>query len=194
MTNKILASSLVILAALGLAGCTNSATAPTKTSTSATKVSQQPTKQAASSASSKKAKEQTLPSASDQATSANRTSSKISVVKSSSNSTNQATKTSSSSVMSSQASANSQPVATNSNFSSQSDQQVLTSFAQKSDIHQDGNHYYMTKDNQNNNYQIEVRNNQGGDPNVAHLTGTYQYDPATNQIHKMNPVTGNYDN
>ncbi len=63
-----------------------------------------------------------------------------------------------------------------------------------SGIQQDGNHYYMTKNNQNNNYQIEVRNNQGGDPNVAHLTGTYQYDPATNQIHEMNPITGNYDN
>ena len=44
MTNKVLASSLVILAALGLAGCTNSAAAPTKTSTSATKVSQQTSK------------------------------------------------------------------------------------------------------------------------------------------------------
>ena len=48
MTNKVLASSLVILAALGLAGCTNSAAAPTKTSTSATKVSQQTSKKAAS--------------------------------------------------------------------------------------------------------------------------------------------------
>ena len=59
MTNKVLASSLVILAALGLAGCTNSAAAPTKTSTSATKVSQQTSKKAASSTSSEKAKDQT---------------------------------------------------------------------------------------------------------------------------------------
>ncbi len=56
MTNKVLASSLVILAALGLAGCTNSAAAPTKTSTSATKVSQQTSKKAASSTSSEKGK------------------------------------------------------------------------------------------------------------------------------------------
>lgn len=187
MTNKVLASSLVILAALGLAGCTNSAAAPTKTSISATKVSQQTSKKAASSTSSEKAKKQTPNSV--QSTSAINTSSKVKVANSSEKLTDQTTKATSSSVTSNPSS---QSVTTNS--SSQNDQQVLTSFVKTSGVQQDGNHYYMTKNNQNNNYQIEVRNNQGGDPNVAHLTGTYQYDPATNQIHEMNPITGNYDN
>ncbi|MCC4368839.1 hypothetical protein [Limosilactobacillus reuteri] len=192
MTNKVLASSLVILAALGLAGCTNSAAAPTKTSTSATKVSQQTSKKAASSTSSEKAKKQT--STSVQATSAINTSSTSAnskVANSSEKSTNQTVKAPSSSITSSPSS---QSATTNFTSSTQTDQQVLTSFVKTSGVQQDGNHYYMTKNNQNNNYQIEVRNNQGGDPNVAHLTGTYQYDPATNQIHEMNPITGNYDN
>ena len=60
MTNKVLTSSLVILAALGLAGCTNSAAAPTKTSTSATKVSQQTSKKAASSTSSERQRSKPL--------------------------------------------------------------------------------------------------------------------------------------
>ncbi|MBB1128089.1 hypothetical protein [Limosilactobacillus balticus] len=192
MTNKVLASSLVILAALGLVGCTNSAAAPTKTSISATKVSQQTSKKAASSTSSEKAKKQTpnsVQSTSAINASSKSTSSKVKVANSSEKLTDQTTKATSSSVTSNPSS---QSVTTNS--SSQNDQQVLTSFVKTSGVQQDGNHYYMTKNNQNNNYQIEVRNNQGGDPNVAHLTGTYQYDPATNQIHEMNPITGNYDN
>lgn len=194
MTNKVLTSSLVILAALGLAGCTNSAAAPTKTSTSATKVSQQTSKKAASSTSSEKAKEQTSAPTSVQSTFSTNTSSTSAnskVANSSEKSTNQTAKAPSSSITSS---SSSQSATINSTFSAQNDQQVLTSFVKTSGVQQDGNHYYMTKNNQNNNYQIEVRNNQGGDPNIAHLTGIYQYDPATNQIHEMNPITGNYDN
>ncbi|MBB1095049.1 hypothetical protein H5R92_02295 [Limosilactobacillus sp. BG-MG3-A] len=188
MTNKVLASSLVILAALGLAGCTNSAAAPTKTSTSATKVSQQISKKAASSTSSEGTKNQSFTSTRAQSTSSMSADSKVAVSNSHQKLTSQATKVPNSPVT------NSQSATTNANSSTQNDQQVLTSFVKTSGVQEDGNHYYMTKNNQNNNYQIEVRNNQGGDPNIAHLTGTYQYDPATNQIHEMNPITGNYNN
>ena len=196
MTNKVLASSLVILAALGLAGCTNSAAAPTKTSTSATKVSQQTSKKAASSTSSEKAKDQASTSTptnvqSTSSTNTSSTSANSKVANSSEKSTNQTVTAPSSSITSS---SRIQSETTNSKSTAQTDQKVLTRIFNKSGVQQDGNHYYMTKNNQNNNYQIEVRNNQGGDPNVAHLTGTYQYDPATNQIHEMNPITGNYDN
>lgn len=184
MTNKVLTSSLVILTAFGLAGCANSAAAPaTKTSTAATKVS----KQANSSTNSQKA----IKSHSDVSRVESSNDQKASTSLQTSNSTNM--QNASSATYSAVANHSSQNQATSSSTPVQSDQQVLTSFVKSSGVQKDGNHYYVTPNKQNNNYQIEVRNNQGGDPNIAHLTGTYQYDPATNQIQEMNPITGNYD-
>jgi hypothetical protein len=162
VTSKALASSLVILTALGLAGCANSAAAPTtsKTTTTNAKVVKQ--------ASTKTAKKvNTAKSVSPQAT---------------------ATTTDNQATNPDQQANTSQPVSNHNN-----DQQVLTNFVKTSGVQQDGNHYYVNKNN-DNSYQIEVRNNEGGDPNIAHLTGTYQYDPTTNQLQEMNPVTGNYEN
>lgn len=184
MTNKVLTSSLVILTAFGLAGCANSAAAPaTKTSTAATKVS----KQANSSTNSQKA----IKSHSDVSSVESSNDQKASTSSQTSNSTNM--QNASSATYSAVANHSSQNQAASSSTPAQSDQQVLTSFVKSSGVQKDGNHYYVTPNKQNNNYQIEVRNNQGGDPNIAHLTGTYQYDPATNQIQEMNPITGNYD-
>lgn len=184
MTNKVLTSSLVILTAFGLAGCANSAAAPaTKTSTAATKVS----KQANSSTNSQKA----IKSHSDVSRVESSNDQNASTSSQTSNSTNM--QNVSSATYSTATNHASQNQATSNSIPAQSDQQVLTSFVKSSGVQKDGNHYYVTPNKQNNNYQIEVRNNQGGDPNIAHLTGTYQYDPATNQIQEMNPITGNYD-
>ncbi|MBC8744303.1 hypothetical protein H5W18_06740 [Lactobacillus sp. Marseille-P7033] len=184
MTNKVLTSSLVILTAFGLAGCANSATAPaTKTSTAATKVS----KQANSSTNSQKA----IKSHSDVSRVESSNDQNASTSSQTSNSTNM--QNVSSATYSTATNLASKNQATSNSTPAQSDQQVLTSFVKSSGVQKDGNHYYVTPNKQNNNYQIEVRNNQSGDPNIAHLTGTYQYDPATNQIQEMNPITGNYD-
>ncbi len=188
MTNKVLTSSLVILTAFGLAGCANSAAAPTtKTSTAATKVSKQANKEVNSSTNSQKASK----AHSDVSSVASSNDQKASTSSQTSNSTS--IQSVSSASYSAIANHSSQNQATTSSAPAQSDQQVLTSFVKSSGVQKDGNHYYVTPNKQNNNYQIEVRNNQGGDPNIAHLTGTYQYDPATNQIQEMNPITGNYD-
>lgn len=168
MTNKVLTSSLVILTALGLAGCANSAAAPTTktTNTNNTKVVKQDTSKAVNKTSEK--------AVSPKVTANSVSSNKVM--------TNSSSKVSSTSQAASQSS-----------NTPNNDQQVLNSFVKTSGVQKDGNHYYVSKNKNNSNYQIEVRNNEGGDPNVAHLTGTYQYDPSTNQIHQMNPITGNYD-
>lgn len=180
MTSKVLASSLVMLTALGLAGCTNSAQAPTsKTTTTAAKVSKQaPTKEKATASNHQQAVKPQAATTSSQYSTTN-----------SNDQAAVATSSQTTSSVSQRAQAQSSSIA-----NSQNDQAVLTSFVKTSGVQQDGNHYYVQKDNNSNNYQIEIRNNQNGDPNIAHLTGTYQYDPTTNQLHEMNPITGNYDN
>lgn len=172
--NKVLTSSLVMLMAIGLAGCTNSAAAPTTHKIQA--VSAKVTKKVASNHDTQK-----------QVSSNN--SSNIS----SNSSINQTTSSSQNTTTSS--SATSSVVTPRSDSTSSSDkqnQQVLASFVDQSNVQKDGNQYLVTPQSQDK-YQIEVRNNQGGDPNVAHLTGTYQYDPTTQQIQTMNPVTGEFE-
>lgn len=195
MTSKVLTSSLVILTALGLAGCANNAAAPTtKTSTAATKVSKQANKKAVPSPNNKTAKGQASIKAHSNTSSIISTSTKQNSVVTEKAQTSTSANSQSSTSVSYSANSNrsSQNQAASTRTPSQNDQQVLTSFVKTSGVQKDGNHYYVAPNKQNSNYQIEVRNNQSGDPNVAHLTGIYQYDPTTNQIQKMNPITGNY--
>lgn len=170
MTSKVLASSLVILTTLGLAGYTSSAATPaTKSTTAKAKVVKSSPANTNSKTEKAAVKSQTVKDT---------------------NSTSNDQLTTAASQKTTQESQNTSQV---SSATTNSDQQVLTSFAKTSGVQQDGNHYYVAKGN-DNNYQIEVRNSEGGDPNIAHLTGTYQYDPTTNQLHELNPITGDYNN
>lgn len=180
MTSKVLASSLVILTALGLAGCANSAAAPTtKTSPVSTKVAKQSSHKTAKTNSSV-----------TKATTKSEAAATSTAVSTSSSSADSASTSQSSIAISSSNQAANQSSSTAANSKNQ---QVLSSFVKNSGVQQNGNHYYVSNKG-SNDYQIEVRNNEGGDPNVAHLTGIYQYDPATGQIHQMDPITGNYNN
>lgn len=188
MTSKILASSLVILTTLGLAGCANSAQAPTsKQTATATKVSKNAVKESTSSQASTSDLSSSASASAESAATSSTTPASSPALQATS--TNQPATTSSSAVVSSAS-----QTTNNATPSTQDKQEVLASFVQASGVQQKGNRYYVAPSTQDSsNYQIEVRNNQGGDPNVAHLTGLYQYDPSTNQIQQMNPITGNFD-
>ena len=173
--NKVLTSSIVMLMAIGLAGCTNSAAAPTTNKSQA--VNAKVTKKVASNHNTQKQ------------VSSNNSSNISSTSNSSINQTNSFQNTATSSSATSSVVT---PRADSTGSSDKQNQQVLASFVNQSNVQKDGNQYLVTPQSQDK-YQIEVRNNQGGDPNVAHLTGTYQYDPTTQQIQTMNPVTGEFE-
>lgn len=172
--NKVLTSSLVILMAIGLAGCTNSAAAPTTNKSQA--VSAKVAKKAVSTHSTQ-----------EQASSNN-----SSNINGTNNSSNTQVNSSQNTATSSTASSVATPQANSTSSTDDQNQQVLTSFVDQSNVQKDGNHYLVTPQSQDK-YQIEVRNNQNGDPNVAHLTGIYQYNPTTQQIQTMDPVTGEFE-
>lgn len=90
-----------------------------------------------------------------------------------------------------QASYAAQSSSTNSN--AQNDQ-VVNQFVKASGVKENKNTQYMVSQTGNkDNYQVEVRDSQG-DPNVSHLDGLYRFNPATNQVQQMNPVTGQFEN
>lgn len=73
------------------------------------------------------------------------------------------------------------------------DPAVLQSFLAASGVKdQTGNAYALAKQS-DGTYQVEVRHTGADqDPNVANLTGLYQYNPQTNQVETLDPVTGNF--
>ena len=72
------------------------------------------------------------------------------------------------------------------------DTSVLQKFFAASGVSQANGDSYLVTPKEDGSYQVEIRNN-GGDPQVASLVGMYQYNPTTNQVQKMNIVTGQYE-
>lgn len=169
MKKKIVSGSLVALVALGLAGCANNSAAPSS------KVNHPQTAKAAQS-SSKKA---------------------VSASSKTANSNGQAV--SQFSVTPVASSINTHPsYATQTNNVTDQEAAVFNKFAKASGVDLDnepGTMYIITQqpNNGKGNYQIEVRDS-NGDPNIAHLDGIYQFNPETNQVQTMNPVSGQYEN
>ena len=72
------------------------------------------------------------------------------------------------------------------------DTSVLQKFFAASGVSQANGDSYLVTPKADGSYQVEIRNN-SGDPQVASLVGMYQYNPTTNQVQKMNIVTGQYE-
>lgn len=70
---------------------------------------------------------------------------------------------------------------------------VLQQFLAASGVkEQAGNAYAITKQ-ADGSYQVEVRHTGANqDQNVANLTGLYHYNPSTNQVQQMDPVSGEF--
>lgn len=112
--------------------------------------------------------------------------------KASSSSVQTATESSSSS---NQASARTQAsYAAQSNSTSNQDEQVVNQFVKASGVKESKDaQYIVSQTNNKDNYQVEVRDSQG-DPNISHLDGLYHFNPVTNEVQQMNPVTGQFEN
>ena len=143
--SKVLTSTVMLMAVLGLAGCANANTsAPSSSSSKASSA------KVVKDSGSKKATGEKASMSSGQ--------------------------TSSSSVVTSPA----------------TDTSVLQKFFAASGVSQANGDSYLVTPKADGSYQVEIRNN-GGDPQVASLVGMYQYNPTTNQVQKMNIVTGQYE-
>lgn len=73
------------------------------------------------------------------------------------------------------------------------DQTVLNQFFAASGVkNQAGNSYAVTKQD-DGSYQVEIRSTGAHqDQKVANLTGLYHFNPNTNQVQQMDPVSGNF--
>lgn len=81
-----------------------------------------------------------------------------------------------------------------SNSTSNQDEQVVNQFVKASGVKESKDaQYIVSQTNNKDNYQVEVRDSQG-DPNISHLDGLYHFNPATNEVQQMNPVTGQFEN
>lgn len=111
--------------------------------------------------------------------------------KASSSSIQAATESSSSSQASTKTQAS---YAAQSNNTSNQDEQVVNQFVKASGVKESKDtQYIVSQTNNKDNYQVEVRDSQG-DPNISHLDGLYHFNPATNEVQQMNPVTGQFEN
>ncbi|MGM9891384.1 hypothetical protein [Limosilactobacillus sp.] len=170
MKKKIVSGSLVALMALGLAGCANNASAP------ASKVNSHPQTSKVAQSSNKKASTSTSVSTSSTSTTAS----------SQSSSQNSAVANTKASYAAQTSNANTTNTAR--------DDQVVNQFIKASGVKENSaSQYVVSQTNTKGNYQVEVRDSQG-DPNVSHLDGLYRFNPATNQVQEMNPVTGQFEN
>lgn len=163
MKKKIVSGSLVVLAALSLAGCANNSATPANKAShpQAAKVAQSSSKKAINSSQAK-------------------------VVSQSQSSVDQNAAVASTASVSTRAS-----YAAQSNNANQQGT-VVNKFIKASGVNGQGMQYMVSQPNEKGNYQVEVRDS-NGDPNIAHLDGIYQFNPETNQVQTMNPVTGQYE-
>lgn len=169
MTKKILGGALVALMTVGLAGCAESTTPATKTNHLQTaKVTQAPSAKKAGHATSVKANTETKQAASQPA-------SQVTTNQTSASYTAQ------------------HNVTPQQNVTPRQAEQVANQFTQVSGIKQQaGQTYTITQPNAKEGYQIDVRDN-NGDPNVSHLEGIYKFNPQTNTVQQMNPMTGKFE-
>ena len=163
MTKKIFGGALVALMTLGLAGCAESTTPATKTN-------HPQTAKVTQAPSAKKASQETSAKANTE--------------------TKQAASQASSQVTTSQTSAS---YTAQQSVTPRQAEQVTNQFTQTSGIKQhEGQTYTVTQPNAKEGYQIDVRDN-NGDPNVSHLEGIYKFNPQTNTVQQMNPMTGEFE-
>lgn len=172
MKKKIISGSLVALMALGLAGCANNSAAPSSkvNHPQTTKLAQSSNKKAANSSSAKAVSENsavqsTTASASSQAVNA------------------QATSVNTKASYAGQASA----------YRNDPSSDVVNQFIKASGVdNARGTQYMIGQADAQGEYQVEVRDS-NGDPNISHLDGMYKFNPTTNQVQSMNPITGEYE-
>lgn len=72
------------------------------------------------------------------------------------------------------------------------DENVLNGFFKASGVQQQEQNQYIVTKQGNENYQIEVRNN-NADNTVSHLSGLYQYNPTSGSVQQMNILSGQYE-
>lgn len=214
LQHKILTSSIILMAALGLTGCATSSNTSTTTGqeTSSAKVtkSAKSVKKAASSSS------QAQSSSVDSSSSAQNENSTVSTPATSSSETavSKATQTSTAPVtttttVTQPTNVNADKVAEsssvvdnneNANIESQVVAQhvdteeagIINGLVQAAGLQQENGDQYTVTKGEDGYYQVDVRNS-NGDPDVAHLKGIYQYNPTTNQYKTMDPTTGEFN-
>ena len=74
----------------------------------------------------------------------------------------------------------------------QSEENVLNGFFKASGVKQAANDQYIVTKQNNENYQIEIRNS-NDDNTVSHLSGLYQYNPTSGNVQHMNITTGQFE-
>lgn len=74
----------------------------------------------------------------------------------------------------------------------QSEENVLNGFFKASGVQQQTNDQYIVTKKNNENYQIEIRNN-NDDNTVSHLSGLYQYNPTSGNVQHMNITSGQFE-
>lgn len=214
LQHKILTSSIILMAALGLTGCATSSNTSTTTGqeTSSAKVtkSAKSVKKAASSSS------QAQSSSVASSSSAQNENSTVSTPATSSSETavSKAAQTSTAPVtatttVTQPTNVNTDKVAEsgsvvnnneNANIESQVVAQhvdteeagIINGLVQAAGLQQENGDQYTVTKGEDGYYQVDVRNS-NGDPDVAHLKGIYQYNPTTNQYKTMDPTTGEFN-
>ena len=168
MKKKIISGSLVALMALGLAGCANNSAAPSSkvNHPQTTKLAQSSSKKSTNSSSAKAVNENSVVSASLQA-----------------NSSSQVASVNTKASYAGQANA----------YNNDPESDIVNQFIKASGVdNARGTQYMISPANAQGESQVEVRDS-NGDPNISHLDGMYKFNPATNQVQKVNRVTGEYE-
>ena len=214
LQHKILTSSIILMAALGLTGCATSSNTSTTTGqeTSSAKVtkSAKSVKKAASSSSqaqsSSVASSSSVQNENSTVSTPATSSSETAVSKAAQTSTAPVTTTTtvtqptnvntdkvaeSSSVVSNNENANieSQVVAQHVDTEEAG---IINGLVQAAGLQQENGDQYTVTKGEDGYYQVDVRNS-NGDPDVAHLKGIYQYNPTTDQYKTMDPTTGEFN-
>lgn len=71
---------------------------------------------------------------------------------------------------------------------------VLDNFFAASGVQHHEGDQYIVSNKGNGQYQVEIRNTgKNQDQNISNLSGLYNYNTTNNQVHKMNPVTGQFE-
>lgn len=214
LQHKILTSSIILMAALGLTGCATSSNTSTTTGqeTSSAKVtkSAKSVKKAASSSSqaqsssvaSSSSAQNENSTVSTPATSSSETAVSKAPQTSTAPVTTTTTVTQPTNVNADKVAESSSVVNNNENANIESqvvaqhvdteEAGIINGLVQVAGLQQENGDQYTVTKGEDGYYQVDVRNS-NGDPDVAHLKGIYQYNPTTNQYKTMDPTTGEFN-
>lgn len=214
LQHKILTSSIILMAALGLTGCATSSSTSTTTGqeTSSAKVtkSAKSVKKAASSSSqaqsssvaSSSSAQNENSTVSTPATSSSETAVSKAAQTSTAPVTTTTTVTQPTNVNADKVAESSSVVNNNENANIESqvvaqhvdteEAGIINGLVQVAGLQQENGDQYTVTKGEDGYYQVDVRNS-NGDPDVAHLKGIYQYNPTTNQYKTMDPTTGEFN-